>query len=263
MTSDPLVSDLAALQVQAPPTVLPGVLLRTALADGYVTRPSLAGPVRVAFNDHGVSACEPAGAGTDDAAFERRFREQFGRPVVAVDDVPRQLAGPLARALATGRLDGLAVDLRGVGEFQAAVLRKTAEIRPGELRPYSWVAREIGRPKAVRAVGTALGRNPIPILIPCHRVVRTDGRLGNYGFGPAMKRAILAAEGIDPDEVEALADQGVRYLGSDTTHVYCHPTCRDARRIQPAHRVAFRSAREAAGAGYRPCQHCRPEPAAA
>jgi O-6-methylguanine DNA methyltransferase len=54
------------------------------------------------------------------------------------------------------------------------------EIPPGEVRPYSWIAREIGRPGAVRATGSALAKNPVPLLIPCHRVVRSDGRIGKY-----------------------------------------------------------------------------------
>jgi O-6-methylguanine DNA methyltransferase len=78
-------------------------------------------------------------------------------------------------------------------------LIKAREIPAGQVRPYGWIASEIGRPKAVRAVGTALGRNPVPLLIPCHRVVRTDGRVGDYAFGPPAKRALLAAEGLDPD----------------------------------------------------------------
>jgi O-6-methylguanine DNA methyltransferase len=263
MSSGSLIDDLEALRTAAPPTVLPAVLVRTGLADGYVTRQGLIGRVRVAFNQRGISACEPADEEYDAAGFERRFLEHFGRPAVPVSEMPSRLAGHLDRALATGRIGQLPIDLTGTGDFQRAVLEKAAEIGPGEIRPYSWIAREIGKPRAVRAVGTALGRNPIPILIPCHRVVRTDGRIGNYGFGPAMKRSLLSAEGVDPDQIEALASRGVRYVGSDTTHVYCHPTCRDARRVTAAHWVAFRSAREAAEAGYRPCRHCRPEPAAA
>ena len=72
------------------------------------------------------------------------------------------------------------------------------EIPWGEVRPYSWVAREIGRPRAVRAVGSSLGHNPLPFVVPCHRVVRADGHIGEYGAGgPAAKRAMLATEGID------------------------------------------------------------------
>jgi methylphosphotriester-DNA--protein-cysteine methyltransferase len=76
--------------------------------------------------------------------------------------------------------------------------------------------------------------------------------------GPDAKRTILRAEGVDPDAVETLARAGVRYWGSDTTHIYCFPTCRHARRVSDAHRMRFHSAAEAAAAGYRACKVCRP-----
>lgn len=69
---------------------------------------------------------------------------------------------------------------------------------------------------------------------------------------------MLASEGIEPASLEALARAGVRYWGSDTTRVYCFPTCRHARRITDRHRVPFGSAARAAAAGYRPCTVCRP-----
>jgi O-6-methylguanine DNA methyltransferase len=164
----------------------------------------------------------------------------------------------LRSAFAGGGARGLRFDLGGLSEFERAVLRKALEVPAGEVRPYAWVAREIGRPAAVRAVGSALGRNPIPILIPCHRIVRSDGSISNYIFGPAARRALLAREGADPGALQRLARAGVRYVGSDTTQIYCFPTCRAARRIAGAHRVPFRSERQAARAGYRPCRACRP-----
>ena len=132
------------------------------------------------------------------------------------------------------------------------------EILPGEVRPYSWVAKEIGKPNAVRAVGTALARNPVPIVLPCHRVVRTDGELGNYYYGTDVKRAVLAAEGMDMELMDDRVARGIRLVGSDTTLIFCHPTCRDARRITERHLVEFRDESDARGTGYRPCQHCRP-----
>jgi O-6-methylguanine DNA methyltransferase len=149
-------------------------------------------------------------------------------------------------------------DLRGLSEFERAVLLKALEIPRGEVRPYAWIAREIGRPKAVRAVGTALGHNPVPLLIPCHRVVRSDGRIGDYALGSDAKRAILRAEGVEPADLETLARAGVRYYGSDTTHIFCFPTCRHARRVTDKHRVLFHGEEEALRAGYRPCKVCRP-----
>jgi O-6-methylguanine DNA methyltransferase len=144
-------------------------------------------------------------------------------------------------------------------EFERAVLLKTLEIPPGEIRPYGWIAAEIDRPKAVRAVGTALAHNPIPLFIPCHRVVRSDGHLGRYSLGgPAAKRSALASEGVAIEPLEALARAGVRYLGSDTTHIFCYPTCRHARKLTIKHEVRFPSVRAAVGLGYRACKVCRP-----
>jgi O-6-methylguanine DNA methyltransferase len=126
-------------------------------------------------------------------------------------------------------------------------------------RLYVWFAAEIGRPKAVRAVGTALAHNPVPLVVPCHRVVRSDGLIGQYSMGgPAAKRRVLAAEGVDTQALEAEASAGIRFTGSDTTHIVCNPTCRDARRVTPQHRVTFPSLAAARSAGYRPCKHCRP-----
>jgi methylphosphotriester-DNA--protein-cysteine methyltransferase len=88
--------------------------------------------------------------------------------------------------------------------------------------------------------------------------VRSDGRINDDIFGGEAKRTRLAHEGANPADLERLAREGVRYVGSDTTHIYCFPTCRAARRITERHRVPFHSERQAAGAGYRPCHLCRP-----
>ncbi len=98
----------------------------------------------------------------------------------------------------------------------------------------------------------------MPILIPCHRVNRGDGSIGQYGFGPEMKRDLLTHEGLDPDRLESDAERGVRLTGSDTTSIYCWPTCRHAKRTTAHHRVEFRSDRDAVAAGYRACKVCRP-----
>jgi len=79
--------------------------------------------------------------------------------------------------------------------FQWAVLRVVMTIPPGETRTYAWVARQIGRPGAVRAVGTALRKNPFPVIIPCHRVIKSDGSLGKYaGRDDGRKKALLEME---------------------------------------------------------------------
>jgi O-6-methylguanine DNA methyltransferase len=247
--------DLGALRTPAPDTVLPAVLAATGLADRYVERPSPLGPVFVTFGPDGIRSVDLA---EDDVAFETAYRARTGRTTVRAARPPVGLRR-LDKAIAEGRPGDLDVDLSGLTDFQRKVLHKTAEIPPGEVRPYGWIAAEIGSPGAVRAVGSALARNPVPIIVPCHRVVRTDGRIGNYSLGGREnKRALLDAEGLDADAYEALAARGVRYVGSDTTRIACHPACRDAGRITDAHRVEFRSMNEAASAGYRPCRRCRP-----
>lgn len=251
-----LVKELRAMgEADAPGTIIPAVLRRVGLVDAYFTIEAPLGLVFVAYNRLGVSAVMPAASA---AAFERAFRARFGRPVSAEREPPAALVRAVERRLAGQRPARLAFDLRGVPDFEQAVLHKALEIPYGEVRPYGWIAREIGQPEASRAVGAALGRNPVPLLIPCHRVIRSDGGLGGYGLGLPAKRAILAAEGVDLTAMAALARTGVRYHGSNTTHIYCYPTCRHARRVGELHRVSFRSAAEAQAAGYRPCQVCRP-----
>ena len=253
----PTPAALRRLRVEAPDGFVDAVMDQLGLhgADRFVTVTSAAGDLFVTFNDAGISAVVPAALYDDDPAqFALAHRRETGRPLVA--SAARAPAGLMA-ALRTGRATRLRYDLAGLTPFERAVLMKTLEIPSGEVRPYGWVAREIGRPRAVRAVGSALGRNPVPVLIPCHRVVRSDGQLGNYGLGVPMKRTLLSAEGVDIERLERLADAGVRFVGSDTTHVFCVPSCVHARGIKSAHEVRFRTATAARDAGYRACAHSR------
>jgi O-6-methylguanine DNA methyltransferase len=256
--TDAITDTLAGLRRTAPGDLLPAVLVATGIADGYFLHPGPAGDLFVSFNDHGVSALVPAGGVADPAAL---LEARSGRPAYPAAP-PDRLRSALERTLRTGRLGNLPVDLRRVTPFQRDVLDKTAEIPAGEVRPYGWVAREIGRPGAVRAVGSALGANPVPIVVPCHRVVRTDGRIGDYAFGRDTKARLLHGEGVDTEALEEDAAAGRRYLASDTTRIFCHPTCRNARRITPRHRVWFRDPAAAVAGGYRPCKVCRPAVAA-
>jgi O-6-methylguanine DNA methyltransferase len=173
--------------------------------------------------------------------------------------MPARLSIQVTKRLRGEPTSGPPIDLGSLTTFEQAVLRKTMEIPFGEVRPYAWVAREIARPRAVRAVGSALAGNPVPFVIPCHRVVRTDGHIGEYGGGgPEAKRRMLGEEGIDTEALEHLAGSGIRYTGSDTTLIYCYPSCHHARRTQARHEVRFRSAEDARAAGFRPCRVCRP-----
>ncbi|MBM3241240.1 MGMT family protein [Candidatus Poribacteria bacterium] len=87
------------------------------------------------------------------------------------------------------------IDLSNCRPFQRDVLNITRQIPYGEVRTYKWIAEYLGKPKASRQVGQALARNPVAIIIPCHRVIGSDGNLTGYGLGLSMKRQLLTMEG--------------------------------------------------------------------
>lgn len=240
---DPLLTALAELSTEPPAGLLDRIVARWVRVSGPT------GELAVAFTERGIAYLQP-----NSADFATDFRLRFTRPLLSADRPP---AG-LLPALRSGRAGGLAFDLTGISAFQQAVLVAAQSIPKGQVRPYSWIARQIGRPKAVRAVGSALGHNPVPILIPCHRVVRSDRQIGGYVFGAETKESLLRKENVNLDEMWTLAADGVYYLGSDTTGVVCFPSCHHARRITPAHRHGFRTVAQAASVGYRPCRHCQP-----
>jgi len=224
----------------------------------YAALETSLGLLALAYRGGKVVACAALHADAEQQTAELEFQ----RSVAAeMGSWPERDASPPAR-IARAVHDHIAgkrrfrdVDLSWLTPFQRRVLEKTSEIPRGEVRPYAWIAREIGAPGAVRAVGTALGHNPIPFLVPCHRVVRSDWSLGEYsGGGPAAKRRVLDFEGA---RIEALA-QGPRYNGCLTTHIVCYPTCHAARRVRPEYQLPFASLAAAEAKGYRPCKLCRP-----
>jgi O-6-methylguanine DNA methyltransferase len=191
MNDRQLLTDLRALgHVRAPATIAERVLEEVGLGDRYAELSTPLGQVFVAWNRLGVSAVMKTSTAEE---FEARFSARFKRsPRRSPDALPTEL--------------GERFDLRSVTEFERAVLLKAREIPRGEVRTYGWIAAQIGHPAAVRAVGSALRKNPVPVLIPCHRVVRSDGHIGEYALGGSTnKRAILAAEGVRPDVVARLA----------------------------------------------------------
>ena len=107
-------------------------------------------------------------------------------------DVPERVC-----ALASGRYANLAfcIDWNGIAGFRRAVMEEAMRIPLGETRSYGWLAEQVGHPRAARAVGRVMATNPLPIVVPCHRVVGSDGGLHGYGGGLAMKEALLRAEG--------------------------------------------------------------------
>lgn len=242
--------------VSASPTLSNIVLDRLGVGIAYFPLETPVGRIYVAYSRAGLEAVTRADTALD---FEQQVHAWLDRTLHPAAEPPATLITALTQHLTGTSESSLRFNLSRLSEFERAVLLKALEIPRGEVRPYAWVAREIGSPKAVRAVGTALAHNPIPLFIPCHRVVRSDGTLGQYSMGGSdIKRAILTAEGLDPDVLDLMAQPRMRYIGNDTTHVFCFPTCHGVRDIADQHRVYFPSEREAAAAGYRPCKSCRP-----
>jgi O-6-methylguanine DNA methyltransferase len=249
-----LTTDLKRLgAVKAPAGFADRVLAELGMADSYAPFETVLGTVYVAWNRLGVSAAARSKSAGD---FEAWFRKYVGRHVMPAE-APADLAGKIQDEL-NGK-HRMRFDLRGLTPFEQSVLRKTLQIPRGEVRPYGWVAREIRRPAAVRAVGTALANNPIPYFIPCHRVVRTDGEIGNYGGGgPEAKKAILTMEGVNVSRLQELARSGVRYQGVRTTKIFCYPTCRTGQHALEKNVVWLHDVASAQAAGFRPCKVCRP-----
>ena len=131
---------------------------------------------------------------------ERRYRERLLRrsPEVWRDNAGLAKVAEELLAYFGGELTrfSLPVDLRQVTPFTARVLRETRKIRFGQVTSYGALAARIGSPGASRAVGSALGRNPVPIIVPCHRVIARDGRAGGFTGGLQTKRILLELEGF-------------------------------------------------------------------
>ena len=128
---------------------------------------------------------------------EASLRRLFPNATIVQDDggLKELVEGALTAIERPSAAPNLPIDVAGTA-FQEAVWRELRKIPLGETRSYAEIAAAIGQPKAVRAVGTANGDNHVAVLIPCHRVIRSDGTLGGYAGGLDRKRKLLAAEGL-------------------------------------------------------------------
>ncbi len=162
-----------------------GVTIRWTIAETSL------GPLLIAATDKGL--CRIA-FDEDRFALARRF------PAAEIVSGGAALAALAARVVAEvetpGRHTDLPVDVQGTA-FQEAVWNALRAIPPGETRSYAQIAAEAGSPGAVRAAGSACGANPVPIVVPCHRVQRSDGGIGGYAYGVDRKRALRKREGVE------------------------------------------------------------------
>ena len=171
--------------------------VRAGLLDaGYDVVDTPIGPLLVAATDRGLLR----------VSFAAGFDPQATLEDIARVAGPRVLRAPLAVDLAHRELDeyfggrrrvfDLAVDLRGLAPFSVAVLGELAKLPYGRTATYGELATLVGRPRAARAVGMVMNRNPIPIVLPCHRIVGASGSLVGYAGGLEIKERLLRLEGV-------------------------------------------------------------------
>ncbi len=188
-----LASACRDMRAQAPESLVDGV--RAGVSDHFDRVQTRLGPVWVGFSRHGITLLRPGEMGP--VEFEMLYRRIRGRVAT-----PARLPVTLVRTVqlaADGRLTRPArVDMTGLTSFQQKVLEILRSIPRGEVRTYAWLARAAGRPGAARAVGNVMAGNPVPWILPCHRVVPAQGGVGNYAFGSEMKRDLLRREGARP-----------------------------------------------------------------
>ena len=141
--------------------------------------------------------------------------------------------------------------------FQKKVLRELQEIPRGAVVSYQALGAAVGAPRGARAVGNALHNNPVPIYVPCHRVISSDGRIGGYGGGAARKTQLLRCEGFELDEADVRMPDKVVW-GHQGNKIYCRKNCRTVARVDRARMLFFADPKQAQRAGMRPCKICRP-----
>ncbi len=188
--------------VEPPPNLVPRILdhinslrgnFRSAVADAFARIESPLGQLVIAWRESGITFVG-IDRGEDTGGAQLKIERRLRRPLRAADP-PGWVADAMRRFFDKWEVDMARIDISALSTFEQAALRKAAQIPPGEVRSYGWIAREIGHPQAARAVGQAMARNPVALLFPCHRVVDASGALHNYGYGVELKARILQMEG--------------------------------------------------------------------
>jgi O-6-methylguanine DNA methyltransferase len=141
-------------------------------------------------------------------------------------------------------------------DFKRRALMKLCKVPLGSVTTYQALASAIGAPDGQRAVGNAMGSNPIPIYVPCHRVIKSDLSIGNYGGGVDRKLKLLRAEGFAVGKDLRVPTRAV--MGHQGTHIYCRPQCSAAKRVTSGKFYIYADSERARGAGLRACKLCHP-----
>jgi len=197
---------LTCLPVVEPPAhLVPRILqhvqslrrrFRSIEPDSFAHVGSPVGELTIAWRDTRITFVGIARHGEDAELSRSNVERRLRRPAHPAE-LPAWVAEAVGGFFRTWQIDLSHVDISELSDFEQAALRKAAQIPPGEVRSYGWIAKEIGHPQAARAVGQAMARNPVAIFFPCHRVVDASGSLHNYGYGVEMKARLLQLEGYE------------------------------------------------------------------
>jgi methylated-DNA-[protein]-cysteine S-methyltransferase len=127
-----------------------------------------------------------------------KIKKEFSGVIEKEQNMPGRVAAQIVEFYSGGKIkfDFSLLNWKKLSGFSAKVLKESCKIPYGKFSTYSGLAVKVGSPRAARAVGTALANNPFPLIIPCHRVVRSDGTLGGFGGGLKMKKELLQREGV-------------------------------------------------------------------
>jgi methylated-DNA-[protein]-cysteine S-methyltransferase len=226
---------------------------------GYRVFPSPLGPILLARSEHGVALVEYLGR--EGAAGSRLFRMAGVEPQEDGADLER-LHAELLDYLGgrRTRLDW-PLDLRAArSDFERAVLEATVAVPYGAVTSYRGIAGELGKPAAVRAVAQALRHNPLPIVVPCHRVIGSTGDLVGYaGQQIGLKERLLEVEGVPTRHAHTpqIARDALYHYEPNPSHEYCLPTCGDI--AERPIGMLFATRAQAEAKGLVPCTSCHPD----
>jgi O-6-methylguanine DNA methyltransferase len=217
--------------------------------------PSPVGRLLVAESDRGLATIHFLSMDGGEQTLEK-LRRKFD--LIENEASTRRVGAEIDRMF-NGDMSVLAhrVDLSVVeSEFQRRALILLRTVPPGAVITYQGLAAAVGHPNSQRAIGTTMATNPVPIFVPCHRVIKSDGSIGNYGGGVANKLRLLRAEGFEVGRDLRLPAGAV--MGHRKTRIFCRPECSAAKRADSSRTLYFADAKSAAHAGLRACKLCRP-----
>jgi methylated-DNA-[protein]-cysteine S-methyltransferase len=260
---------IVSAAAESPEEVIEELLLRSSAkldkALQRIRRPQAAvgivqsklGDLLVALSARGIVLNHYIDETTDVAAALSKLRLQFDpiedqRVVAAVgEEINRYLGG------AADTLRHHADLTLVINSFQKKVLDKLQAVPRGALISYQGLGAAVGSARSARAVGNALHNNPVPVYVPCHRVISSDGRIGGYGGGAGRKLQLLRSEGFALDDGAVRVPDNVVW-GHRRTRIYCRTSCRAAARARRGSMLFFADDNAARQAGLRPCKICRP-----